>query len=1626
MTNRQQSDMKDTSSDVQEQEEHSLPQHPADDNVAAAASTPSASTNSSDRSLLPPPPPSDLKPGDNADDADITVQDQEYKSWHMEMLLSLFMRMDEEELESLAKQSDIDPSFLFSSSVEVTTTSNTEGGSHKREGETEMCVMDNNINDVDNSNVKGTNNLQQQQRRQEKNKKRQFQSGRKRSQWEISHEENHHEEVDPSQLPILQQVFKDMGGENSSAEPCLIPVDDVNKYFPKKYKREGYANYDAISLEKVAKTHLLQSPYKDKGQNVLPSQKWKPIALKYNECSVRAISSWAFQSMDTPKERILRGKSLDVCYQPVIAEVKFRSCALCQKYGHYEIECEEVARRNIPKELIPRALQEEQKAAKELAIQKTLKGFIRKEQKNKKYDLRARQHELKRILSPWINVEGYDDGNDKGEMKNNGTNGRGLSFKRTHRHQVLANNEDESSQALFSEVCEVCGTNFSVQDILLCDICDKLYHRQCLDPPLDELPEGDWFCDACKACDSEVSSVTVIEGLDDFVIEQRKLSCAEKEMVKRESDLRLGFRNNPWNVSVTIADADVDTDEVYGEEFEKDDDFEQSLESSAKEWLDEDKEDPLFEGLSDLYISSNDSNLLEVGDLCWAKRRGTHTSSKTVYGKDFFWPGVVVFVHKNSIAHDGAVQTPYIVKFFNLPAGGRIRASHVLPFFRFYEALGHNRIMSNRLKTVDWFEDFQSAVLNAINQVGLKSLDDALIFSQDEFVRDEMQGLHVKESSTRQTTVQGSRADHERARRPKEWQDVDEAVVDGITILSKPKDNAKSNDELRTDISLLENNMNGVVEGEKNQEMEKLLKEIMKLSSPENVIGSLVAYDMNGNSNGKSSSMRFGVVSDFNKAFGKLLIRHLPDIHHIITNHTNTVVASSTNATSKYLKSFSTRIGSSEWFSPKDVIYITNGPSKGNANYCKSAVNLTLEMTREQLRKYHQLLALEKEYKMEELSPTLTNDSMVSGSVKPSSDDASTLTSVDHAGKRKVTPSKSSLESENVQHRISGYVDVDQVPVEKDCIVFPEDNAHNIDKIICPPQAVRGRTCRKSNNATSNDKSSTDVEEDFVDNTQHDKESNVIRGNINSSSDKGVGHLELGHPDNARGSKRRGRAGRSSTSPKDKSSTNDDTAMFDKSSDDIVKDLLLTTTDDKGSTGEEDVTSTNDKSNTVLSKCVLGAAEHDTGRPSKRRKKTSPEPLHGGLDTSEHNKERTRRRGNSMKSKDRSSTNSIEDTVDANDVSRRDERLKRRKGDSTRLKDDIASDSVAEYHHDSSRHDKGPNRRHKASNMDTATAIKIHESQASAGKTKTHSDNANNDHSISDKSYFHEKETNQDGQNKRSRSLPTTTPNTHGSFRPLRSNLHSKSVDVSNTSLNGNDLPSSCDWKESKKNSKPQNLLDMGNSRKDGSTNIPQAANFQKSTKKAGDKMDSRESGRKRNEPINKSKNDSSNREATLPSQKSSANHGSGEIFEAERILADRSRGTNGSIREYLIKWKGFSNDHNSWENEHNILDKSFLKKYLCQKYITALKNTPDAKKSNSATARTIKALLIGIESIEKKHTPNRNTDDRVCPFCFKVIGGFKKIGGHLKSHIHEPNYPSLKDVSRFVEEEWFRRTKSK
>lgn len=62
------------------------------------------------------------------------------------------------------------------------------------------------------------------------------------------------------------------------------------------------------------------------------------------------------------------------------------------------------------------------------------------------------------------------------------------------------NDDDEDDEILQNLKCECCGRGDDADKMLLCDGegCNKGYHIYCIFPPLDEIPEDDWFCDQCE------------------------------------------------------------------------------------------------------------------------------------------------------------------------------------------------------------------------------------------------------------------------------------------------------------------------------------------------------------------------------------------------------------------------------------------------------------------------------------------------------------------------------------------------------------------------------------------------------------------------------------------------------------------------------------------------------------------------------------------------------------------------------------------------------------------------------------------------------------------------------------------------------------------------------------------------------------------------------------------------------------------------------------------------------------------------------------------------------------------------------------------------------------------------
>jgi hypothetical protein len=46
----------------------------------------------------------------------------------------------------------------------------------------------------------------------------------------------------------------------------------------------------------------------------------------------------------------------------------------------------------------------------------------------------------------------------------------------------------------YDEGCRVCRRDEDHANLLLCEACNDEYHTYCLEPPLQSVPDDDWFC----------------------------------------------------------------------------------------------------------------------------------------------------------------------------------------------------------------------------------------------------------------------------------------------------------------------------------------------------------------------------------------------------------------------------------------------------------------------------------------------------------------------------------------------------------------------------------------------------------------------------------------------------------------------------------------------------------------------------------------------------------------------------------------------------------------------------------------------------------------------------------------------------------------------------------------------------------------------------------------------------------------------------------------------------------------------------------------------------------------------------------------------------------------------------
>jgi hypothetical protein len=81
--------------------------------------------------------------------------------------------------------------------------------------------------------------------------------------------------------------------------------------------------------------------------------------------------------------------------------------------------------------------------------------------------------------------------------------------------------------------CVKCSKVKARQILLLCDGCDAGYHLTCLKPLLNEVPEGDWFCDICE---HDMLIKKLQEKIDLIESHFKELEMAKLKSIKKRTN----------------------------------------------------------------------------------------------------------------------------------------------------------------------------------------------------------------------------------------------------------------------------------------------------------------------------------------------------------------------------------------------------------------------------------------------------------------------------------------------------------------------------------------------------------------------------------------------------------------------------------------------------------------------------------------------------------------------------------------------------------------------------------------------------------------------------------------------------------------------------------------------------------------------------------------------------------------------------------------------------------------------------------------------------------------------------------------------------------------------------------
>ena len=749
--------------------------------------------------------------------------------------------------------------------------------------------------------------------------------------------------TNPSIYPIFSQILKRhkidhaMNTERAKSKTSNNSGKTQNKYNGiNRHKRKSYTGRTTKQLERavmnkfreriLSKSHLKYSIHGQKFHSPLDklngnngNNKHSTISLTYNECSLAAISKWSMPpgavsninytspSNDTDTSNlshaILKKSKKNKNQQRVnhvpIMSITFRKCMICKRFGHYEIECERIAQKRV-------------------ANASKLSNWLYNE---------ARLQSIVRDFASTFNRSEIDKGSDNHDGLQSkvddvqvadltpGKKGQSVFSDDINNKTGIGNEERNSTNALISDIdqkndlsstlsknksagqvfegCQICRSKYDPDGLLICDGCDKLFHQICIDPPLLTIPDGDWFCPSCSNYSSDISSSVEIEGIDGFIIEQRKIDTDE---TLANDGIRVNLENDKWNTNLTV----FPTDSNSALNAQLDEFSNRCLTNPDKQ-----VEDDRFADIDE----KGEVHSLSEGELCFAKRRATTANYRTAtYARDLYWPGIVLKVHDSNIGWDGVIQTKYIVKFFSLPGSGRVRASHIIPFFTHYEELGHANLSRREMP---WFDHFRRGMDEAFINLGISSSSQALT-----------QARRINVNAAKKTTKKTVESESNDTKNLPPYAEVTE--IDNFSIMAYSDD--KSPADLINSISSNKQLQCGM----QNYELEKL-------------IGGLVAFYDDKETNGEES-IHIGVLLGFDERRRKNLVRIIGNLADIIKYS-----CQDSDDESALCEIYFCKTGASLWIPAESVMYLSPGLKHGESHYLSSWAKEILSNVRDEM-----------------------------------------------------------------------------------------------------------------------------------------------------------------------------------------------------------------------------------------------------------------------------------------------------------------------------------------------------------------------------------------------------------------------------------------------------------------------------------------------------------------------------------------------------------------------------------------------------------------------------------------------------------------------------------------------------